>query len=596
MSNTQSTNDTSADSPLHQLRRLSEVGAQDDLKTDTELLALYTSSGDRGAMEILIRRYAPLVASVCRMTVNDTASAEDAFQATFLVLLKNAGKIRCGASVAAWLHGVAYRTACRIRATGRKQLTNQSGDEVITKGDPGDDPLTELARKMELEALDRELERLPEQYRQPMIEHYLLGYSAPEIASRMELSISAVEGRLRRGRRTLRTQLARRGISLSVVLAGAGWFQQHVQAVEATQWTNTFLDAHLPAGGSSAPTAKIDSNLSSLVQGETTMISAGTTKTLITASIALIAGTMAIISATAGDDRPSGSGSNAPTALTLPAVAPAHEVVAQIGIPSEGPTSEGRSIGGTSGGGQASGAAQPLEPNEPTDWERPEEGEDTPSWLAGGAASLKSTERNRAVLAMELDASFEQVPLTDFVKWLSEETNTQFELNLRQLEEFGVTPDNVVSVAGTGSVRELIRRACEPLDLTYVVTESTVEITTVDDAEERLNVRFYDLSYVLPNSANADSLVDAIQNILKPENWDMNGGSQTIRLVGSMMVVSATDTTHQGIEVILLNVSKMHPSNAAKPSVSVYGGFGGGGLGGGGFGGGAGGMGGGGMF
>ncbi|MCA9134539.1 MAG: hypothetical protein KDA45_15320, partial [Planctomycetales bacterium] len=144
---------------ISQLQRLSEPRAEHlEMAGDAELLELYVESGSRPAMEALIRRYTPLVASVCRLTVADRCSAEDAFQATFLVLLKSADRIRRRASLAAWLHGVAYRPACRLRNRGGKLVALQEDGPLQSPGDEGCDPLSALARKMELEALDRELE------------------------------------------------------------------------------------------------------------------------------------------------------------------------------------------------------------------------------------------------------------------------------------------------------------------------------------------------------------------------------------------------------------------------------------------------------
>jgi RNA polymerase sigma factor (sigma-70 family) len=566
--------------PLTQLRRLSAPAEQEKLQTDAELLALYINGGDRGALELLIKRFAPMVASVCRLTVSDPASAEDAFQATFLILLKSANKIRRGTSIGAWLHGVAYRTACRIRTSRKKQLSNQSTREVITHRDPDDDPITELARRMELDALDRELEKLPERLRQPLIEHYLLGYSAPEIASRMDLSVSAVEGRLRRGRRALRTQLARRGVSLSVVLAGAGWFQQHVHAAEAVDWTSNFLDAHLP-NGQLSPNVSSDPQISSLVRGEMTMfkntLSTATVKALGVVAATLVAGALIAINVNANDpsDQPGNDGS---LVMPAPDTPIGGTVMAQLG----------GGLGGMGSGAPrgkkqaAEGTVAQTEPQEPIEWERPttDELDITPQWLSGGEASMVATENNRAVLAQEVAFDFREMALHEMIEWLNEQgLEAQFELNTSALEDLGIDENVEIKALGRGSVRELIRRTCDVHDLTYVVTESTIEITTKDDAEQRLSMRFYDLSYVLPNSASVNSVVAAIEQTIAPDMWMNNGGTSSISIVGSMMIVSATDTTHQNIEVLLLNLSKMNPQNAQKADyapATIGGGFGGG--------------------
>ncbi len=583
---------------LAQLQQLGGAEQQAKLQSDAELLSLYVHGGDRRAIEQLVKRYAGMVASVCRLTVSDAAQAEDAFQATFLVLMKSAKRIRQGASVAAWLHSVAYRTACRVRAQSRKQLSNQSSDELMKPAAPEEDPIVELARRMELEALDRELQKLPERLRAPLVEHYLLGQTASQIAERMELSVAAVEGRLRRGRRTLRTQLAKRGVSLSVLLAGAGWFQQHVQAADAVSWTDGFVDAYLQSENGGAGHVE-NPQVSKLVRGETSMIAAHSLKSGWAISTLLVTGVVVALTVTAngwqlGTNRSGGS-------LDLPAAARGEvnpQPIVAFAKPGSPPAVDATeaTLGNIQFEGGGIGTDSDFVPqaavppdNPPVQWQRPQsEAGETPAWLAGGEASMQAIEKNRAVLATSIDFEFVETPLQEVVQWLGEQTDTQFELNTAAVEEWGIDVDQLVTVRGKGPVRELIRRVCEPLDLTYVVTESTIEITTLDDGEERRSLRFYDLSYVLPNSANTQSLVNAIQATVVPDSWTEMGGTSSISIVGSMMIVSAPDTVHQSIEILLLNISKMNPQNAAQvvvPSSNLQGGLGGG-YGGGGMGGG----------
>ncbi len=599
--------------PIQHLRRLRLPCEQELLQSDAELLSLYVHGGDQRAMEILIKRYAALVASVCRVTVNDPTSAEDAFQATFLILLKSAKKIQRRASLAAWLHGVAYRTACRMRINNRRQLSNQSSLDVNAPIDLKGDPVVDLARQMELETLDRELQNLPDRLREPLIEHYLLGYTAPEIAERMELSVSAIEGRLRRGRRTLRTILARRGISLSVVLAGAAWFERHLQAAEAADWTTRLLDSHFPSGdySSDVPTSP---EVSSLVRGEMTMFSSLAIKSAFATCLMLAVGTLAIFSVNAADGTKRASG-NKPAFTTLVADA-------QSGLPAQAPVvmAQLAGMGGIGGGGMGGEgmAAAGAETNaagmaafgqqgtaEPVVWEPPTEDAPTPGWLAGGNVSMQALEANRSILAEKIsEISYDQEPLSSVVADLSDKLKTQIVVNESRIKnDLDLSGDMLVTLhASSITLRELLRRISQDHELSYVVTESAIEITSSDDAQVRPSMRFYDLSYILPNSANIGAVVSAIQNTIDTDSWVETGnGNSSISIVGSMMIVSSPDTTHQQIEVLLLNLARMNPRNAAKP-VSPFniwgGGMGGGGMGGmgggmGGMGGGMGGMGGG---
>lgn len=190
---------------------------------------MYLDGGNRQAIYQIIRRYTPLVKSVARRMTSNEQDAEDVYQSTFLILIRSATKIRKAQSLASWLYGVASRTAHQLR---KKSARLHSQSETVDMLDDSHslDPLADLARQLELDHLDRELDQLPESLRIPMIEHYIQGATAPEIARQMELSTAAVEGRLKRARRILRSRLARRGVSMTASIAAMQWFGKQVGA------------------------------------------------------------------------------------------------------------------------------------------------------------------------------------------------------------------------------------------------------------------------------------------------------------------------------------------------------------------------------
>jgi len=132
--------------------------------TDADLLARFTESNDETAFELLVRRHAGMVFAACRRLLNDPNDADDAFQAVFLILARNAGSIARAEVVAGWLHKVAVRAALHLRAArARRHNREQHGVEELTAPDnPGD--AGELAR-----VLDEEIGRLPTRNRTAFI-------------------------------------------------------------------------------------------------------------------------------------------------------------------------------------------------------------------------------------------------------------------------------------------------------------------------------------------------------------------------------------------------------------------------------------------
>ena len=201
------------------LGALFDIGVVGDL-SDGQLLERFTT-GHREAAELafhsLVERHGPMVLRVCRRLLDDPNDAEDAFQATFLVLLRRARAIRDRGSVAAWLHGVAARVATRARVESarRKRIERQGIRPTIGRNDDPD--------RLDLETLiDVELARLPEKYRRPVVLCYLEGLTHEGAAARLGWPVGTVRGRLSRARDLLRSRLTRRGVTASAALAAVG--------------------------------------------------------------------------------------------------------------------------------------------------------------------------------------------------------------------------------------------------------------------------------------------------------------------------------------------------------------------------------------
>jgi RNA polymerase sigma factor (sigma-70 family) len=202
------------------IQRLWDVGALAGL-TDGQLLARFLDGPDESseaAFATLVERHGPSVRRVCAELLGDFHGAQDAAQAAFLVLARKARSIRKPESLGSWLHGVALRVARRAGATAarRRAVENQRAEvmarQIHTKQAAMADPHLEL---------HEEIERLPEKYKSPIVLCYFQGYTQEQAAQQLGWPLGTVQIRLHRGRERLRTRLARRGVGLFGLPAGA---------------------------------------------------------------------------------------------------------------------------------------------------------------------------------------------------------------------------------------------------------------------------------------------------------------------------------------------------------------------------------------
>jgi RNA polymerase sigma factor (sigma-70 family) len=171
------------------------------------------------AFEALVARHGPMVLGVCRRELGDRHDAEDAFQATFLVLLRQAGAIRRRDSLSSWLCGVARRIAARSRTNARLRQQREGSRRAIAAAAP-----VEADRDEIRVALHDELRRLPEKYRAPIMLCDIEGQTHAEAARMLSWPVGTVSGRLARGRELLRGRVVRRGITLSAAALAASLF------------------------------------------------------------------------------------------------------------------------------------------------------------------------------------------------------------------------------------------------------------------------------------------------------------------------------------------------------------------------------------
>lgn len=179
---------------------------------DRLLLQRFVETGDEAAFALLIRRHTAMVLGVCRSVLS--RDAEDACQATFLLLARKAANIRNPDALAGWLHAVAHRTAGKARTEAARRRSCEKQASVPECQVSADD----LSWREVAGALHEELGRLPEQYRLPLILCCLEGRTRDEAARQLGWGVGKLKGMLDRGRRLLRRRLERRGLSLSAAL------------------------------------------------------------------------------------------------------------------------------------------------------------------------------------------------------------------------------------------------------------------------------------------------------------------------------------------------------------------------------------------
>ena len=185
------------------------------IPTDGELLMRFAKHGDTAAMALVVDRHSEMVWTVCTRVLIHRHEAEDAYQATFLILAQKAASIRTSDSAAGWLYRVAHRTALVARRQRKRRREEAMVDEPLAP----EEAFPDIQRRQTVGVLMQELRGLPERYQTPLVLRYLEGRSRRAIAEATDATVATIAGRLVRGKRLLRQRLARRGVSLAVALA-----------------------------------------------------------------------------------------------------------------------------------------------------------------------------------------------------------------------------------------------------------------------------------------------------------------------------------------------------------------------------------------
>jgi RNA polymerase sigma factor (sigma-70 family) len=253
--------------------------------SDAELLARFVDRRDdaaEAAFEMIVAKHGPMVLGICRAVLRHAVDADDAFQATFLVLVRKAGSVRAADSLAPWLFGVARRVATKARSAALRRKSRETSVGTVPEGVSVDDVEILDARPI----LFEELDRLPEKYRSPVILCHLEGLSHEEAAQRLRWPPGTVAGRLSRARGLLRTRLARRGLGVSSALGAGVFLPSSANAVPLALLQSTVRTATTFTAGGSLPVSIL-----SLSQGAITAMHIHNLKfaTIIGSGLAMLA-------------------------------------------------------------------------------------------------------------------------------------------------------------------------------------------------------------------------------------------------------------------------------------------------------------------
>jgi RNA polymerase sigma factor (sigma-70 family) len=199
-------------------RLRSGIGSNDDVRSDAQLISAFTDRREAYAFTVLLHRYGPLVWAVCRRVTEDGHAAEDAFQATFLVLIRKAGSIRPRYSIGGWLHRTATNIALKARAMANRSSRRESllatiPDTAIPEPPEPTDPAV-------LKALDEEIAQLPDSLRDAVVLCELQGLSRRAAAVHLRIAEGTVSSRLAAARKRLAKQLSKRGMGQVGGIAG----------------------------------------------------------------------------------------------------------------------------------------------------------------------------------------------------------------------------------------------------------------------------------------------------------------------------------------------------------------------------------------
>lgn len=647
----------------------SSVNSVEDVQpvSDAELLTQFLKLRNEAAFSTIVHRYGQLVFGVALRIVRDRHTAEDVTQAAFLLLAKSAKKIKRRESLSSWLHGAAIRLA-------RKAIKRRSHEQVlhvVTEEDIAESSFAEIQSTFEQQVLDEELDKLPAQYRDPLVLHFLQGKTYAETAELLGVTIGAIEGRMKRGKRELQIRLTKRGVSLGAAIAALSWSQSTASAALQPQLVHTIAQNSVAAFQGTAFTSACSPEAVYLAGKELTMLT--TTKiAAVFCSLAVATGVgwlghdaLAQLGGTTGQgnqqsavqtEAPYDSGSQEADALSGDLFADAGgygaglstgeqqqvnskreildklrelqrelrklqtakasdpfapnefdllkkqaqqvelmtkqvdqllvEILIEIESKNKNTNPDSAMGFGIEGGGYGA-IAGGFEPYTDDRVASEEHGMDME--MMGGMADMSgmpqpwtkqiAVERNQSPaeekIQEALDSAngpmeFIDLELRDAIDFFAQSLQIPVLINEQALTDIGYSTDEPINFmidAKSITNRDALELMLSPLDLTYVIKNSVLVITSIEEASTETETRVYDVRPL--QIQDPDALADVLLNTVAPDSWSLQGGTGEMSFLNGSLVVIQSQDVHDKIEVLLNQLSKQVQANPNSPNWPV---------------------------
>lgn len=541
--------------------------AGDQSLPDSTLVERFVKSRDQAAFAELVRRHTGLVLGVCRRVLTDSNDIEDAFQAAFLVFVRDAKRLRKSTSVASFLYGIAFRLALKVVRQKQRRRETTLVDELISKIDL----FGRLEARHDEFQLDSELNALPERYRQVLVLRFLSGLSASQIADELNTTVGAIEGLIKRGKDELRRRLLRRGVSLGAVLTVVRTAQTAVEAAGTESLVNATIQAGIAwQTGSTLLSATVLSHRAVELAGKELLAMTTLTKTavascLVVGSLAAGIGSVSFMNGRPGSEA---AASGIVTTLATDRLAQGNFEFAGLGNEptaekpenkeaetkekkevAEQPAVAGKSEASAAGvGANAPGGEKPAEIVETANakWD----------FKKRSAKELKIAQS----LRQSTDVNFVDTTLSDALDFLQQMHEIDIVLDDVALSEESISTDTPVNLVLNGiSLRSALRLILDKLQLAYAVRNNTLMITTKTEEDKIFETVVYKTNKL--SDVTGEELVKTITEIVEPGTWESGGGKGVILKVGKSVVIRQTQRVHELVVDLLEQLEEESAEN-----------------------------------